>query len=246
MASNLPVQDPLSDQEIEELDDFLLDAEGIDESMNVSMLDGFLTALICGPKLIMPSEWMRWVWDTEHGKDSPNFSSEDEAGRILSMLTRHMNDITSTLSQAPEYYEPLLLENINHGNPIPILDEWCMGFVKGMSLDEEGWSDIAVANPQWLSTIFLYGTEKGWETLLAKDIPLEEHIEMSERLTTDVLNIYAGLKALRESQISQARSSTISKRDLAADNDTQDPAGLCPCGSGKKFKQCHGEPGRLH
>jgi uncharacterized protein len=246
MASNLPVQDPLSDQEIEELDDFLLDAEGIDESMNVSMLDGFLTALICGPKLIMPSEWMRWVWDTEHGKDSPNFSSEDEAGRILSMLTRHMNDITSTLSQAPEYYEPLLLENINHGNPIPILDEWCMGFVKGMSLDEEGWSDIAVANPQWLSTIFLYGTEKGWETLLAKDIPLEEHIEMSERLTTDVLNIYAGLKALRESQISQARPSTISKRDLAADNDTQDPAGLCPCGSGKKFKQCHGEPGRLH
>jgi len=246
MASNLPVQDPLSDQEIEELDDFLLDAEGIDESMNVSMLDGFLTALICGPKLIMPSEWMRWVWDTEHGKDSPNFSSEDEAGRILSMLIRHMNDITSTLSQAPEYYEPLLLENINHGNPIPILDEWCMGFVKGMSLDEEGWSDIAVANPHWLSTIFLYGTEKGWETLLAKDIPLEEHIEMSERLTTDVLNIYAGLKALRESQISQARTSTISKRDLAKDNDTQDSTGLCPCGSGKKFKQCHGEPGRLH
>ena len=246
MASNLPVQDPLSDEEIEELDDFLLDAEGIDESMNVSMLDGFLTALICAPKLILPSEWMRWVWDTEHGKDSPNFSSEDEAGRILSMLMRHMNDITRTLSQAPEYYEPLLLENINNGNPIPILDEWCMGFVKGMSLDEEGWSDIAVANPQWLSTFFLYGTEKGWETLLARDIPLEEHIAMSERLTTDVLNIYAGLKALRESQISQARPSTVSKRDLAADNDTQDPAGLCPCGSGKKFKLCHGEPGRLH
>jgi uncharacterized protein len=246
MASNLPVQDPLSDEEIEELDDFLLDAEGIDESMNVSMLDGFLTALICAPKLILPSEWMRWVWDTEHGKDSPNFSSEDEAGRILSMLMRHMNDITHTLCQAPEYYEPLLLENINNGNPIPILDEWCMGFVKGMSLDEEGWSDIAVANPQWLSTIFLYGTEKGWETLLAKDIPLEEHIEMSERLTTDVLNIYAGLKALRESQISQARPSTVSKRVLAVESDTQDPAGLCPCGSGKKFKLCHGEPGRLH
>ena len=35
MASNLPVQDPLSDEEIEALDDFLLDAEGIDESMNV-------------------------------------------------------------------------------------------------------------------------------------------------------------------------------------------------------------------
>ena len=58
--------------------------------------------------------------------------------------------------------------------------------------------------------------------------------------------IYASLKALRESQISQARPSTVSKRDMTADNDTQDPAGLCPCGSGKKFKLCHGEPGRLH
>ena len=83
MASNVPVQDPLSDAEIEELDDFLLDAEGIDESMNVSMLDGFLTALICSPKLILPSQWMRWVWDTEHGKDMPNFRSDDEANRIL-------------------------------------------------------------------------------------------------------------------------------------------------------------------
>ena len=246
MASNVPVQDPLSDSEIEELDDFLLDAEGIDESMNVSMLDGFLTALICGPTLIQASEWMRWVWDTEHGKDMPNFRSDDEANRILGMMTRHMNDIARTLSQAPEYYEPLLLENINHGNPIPILDEWCMGFVKGISLDEDGWADIAITHPDWLSTIFLYGTEKGWDTLLSKDIPLEKHMAMADELATQVVKIYTGLKEQRESHIAQARPSMISKRETSSENDTHDPAGLCPCGSGKKFKLCHGEPGRLH
>ncbi len=246
MASNVPVQDPLSDAEIEELDDFLLDAEGIDESMNVSMLDGFLTALICGPKLILPSQWIRWVWDTEHGKDMPSFRSEDEASRILGMLTRHMNDIERTLSQAPEYYEPLLLENINHGNPIPILDEWCMGFVKGMSLDEEAWAEIAITHTDWLSTIFLYGTEKGWDTLLSKDIPLEQHMEMADDLGNQVVKIYTGLKEQREASISQARPSTVSKHETSSENDTHDATGLCPCGSGKKFKLCHGEPGRLH
>jgi len=52
-------QGPLTDEEIKELEQFLLNAEGIEESMDISTLDGFLTAIVCGPKTIMPSEWMR-------------------------------------------------------------------------------------------------------------------------------------------------------------------------------------------
>lgn len=50
---------PLTDEEIRELDEFLLEAEGIDEAMDLSTRDGFLTAILCGPKTIMPSEWLR-------------------------------------------------------------------------------------------------------------------------------------------------------------------------------------------
>ena len=45
---------PLTDEEVEELGQFLLDAEGIEESMDISTLDGFFTAIVCGPKTIMP------------------------------------------------------------------------------------------------------------------------------------------------------------------------------------------------
>ena len=45
---------PLGDKELEELDSFLLDADGIEESMDIATLDGFLTAIHCGPKSIMP------------------------------------------------------------------------------------------------------------------------------------------------------------------------------------------------
>jgi len=51
-------QDALTEEEIEELDQFLLDAEESEESMDIATLDGFMTAIVCGPKTILPSEWI--------------------------------------------------------------------------------------------------------------------------------------------------------------------------------------------
>lgn len=86
---NMLSPSPLTDEEIKELDQFLLEADGIEESMDISTLDGFFTAIVCGPKTIMPSEWMRWVWDMQSGKDAPEFKDQDQAQRILGLLMRH-------------------------------------------------------------------------------------------------------------------------------------------------------------
>ena len=129
--------------------------------MDISTLDGFLTAIVCGPKTIMPSEWMRWVWDMESGEDAPEFKDQAQAQRILGLLMRHMNDIAQTLHQAPEQYEPLLMENPNGGDPIPILDEWCSGFMKGVQLDSEGWLPVTVGKPDWMSTIIALWDRRG-------------------------------------------------------------------------------------
>jgi yecA family protein len=47
---------PLIDQEIEELDAFLLSDDCLENAMDVSGLDGFLCAVLSGPNVIMPSE----------------------------------------------------------------------------------------------------------------------------------------------------------------------------------------------
>jgi uncharacterized protein len=120
---NTRYQGSPSDAEIEELDRFLLDVEGIEESMDMATLDGFLTAIVCGPKTVIPSEWICWVWGMERGENAPEFASQAHAQRMLELLMRHMNDIAKTLQQAPDQYEPLLMENPNDGDPIPILDE---------------------------------------------------------------------------------------------------------------------------
>ena len=88
----------LIDTELDELDRFLLDAEGIDESMDISMLDGYFAALLSGPKTILRSEWMRWLWDVEMGQDTPIFSITADAEPTIGLMMRHMNDIVASLS----------------------------------------------------------------------------------------------------------------------------------------------------
>src|SRR5712672_289124 len=138
---------PLTNQEIEELDAFLLSDDDLENAMDVSSLDGFLCAALSGPNVIMPSEWMRWVWDNKEGKQSPKFTSEKQAQRILGLLMAHANGIAVTLTQFPHYYEPLFLERDIKGHTVSIVDEWCCGYVKGIALDPPGWRPLVKAQP---------------------------------------------------------------------------------------------------
>src|SRR6266851_8027138 len=237
---------PLTDQEIQELEQFLFDAEGLEESMDISTLDGFLTAIVCGPNAIRPSEWMRWVLDMERGEAAPEFKDQAQAQRILGILMRHMNDIAQTLHQAPEQYEPLLMENPNGGNPIPTLDEWCWGFMKGVQLDSEGWLPVIAGKPDWMSTIMLYGTEEGWEVLKKKSLSLDEHKTLAEGLAGTVQKIHALWLEQRREQIATGSLPNVVPREPFRNLNKVGRNDPCPCGSGKKFKQCHGSSDQLH
>src|SRR5216684_7195384 len=129
---------PLTNREIEKLDAFLLSDGGLENAMDVSTLDGFLCAVLSGPKVIMPSEWMRWVWDMKEGKQAPEFESEKRAQRIIELLMRHADDIALMLSRGSEHYEPLFYEHRINQRTVTIIDEWCCGYVKGIAIDAMG------------------------------------------------------------------------------------------------------------
>jgi len=231
---------PLIDQEIEELDAFLLSDDGLENAMDVSGLDGFLCAVLSGPNVIMPSEWMRWVWDSTEGKQSPEFTSEKQAQRILDLLMRHANDIAVTLTQFPQYYEPLFLERDHKGRTVSIVDEWCCGYVKGIALDPSGWQPLFEAHPDWFEAIHLYGTESGWDRLKELVEAYQDadarHQAFVELIAPAARNIHAYWLARRapaRDTIDDTRR-PIHKVLVPGRNDP------CLCGSGKKFKHCHG------
>lgn len=69
----------LSEAEIDELDDFLADEAIQDTSMDVSTLEEFLAAIAIGPRAVLPSEWLPWVWDIYEAEADAEFANEEQA-----------------------------------------------------------------------------------------------------------------------------------------------------------------------
>jgi len=132
--SNL--EQPLSDDEIEDLGNFLLEAND-GEAMTVDELDGFFVALICGPELVPPSEYMPVIWRA--GELSSIFETPEEANRYLSLMMRLWNTIAHTLSEG-EPYKPLIFDEALDG--VPSVTRWAIGFKQGMALRAESWEPL--------------------------------------------------------------------------------------------------------
>lgn len=230
---------PLSAQELEALDAFLLDA-GLDAPMDISMLDGFLCALLSGPRMIMPSEWMPWVWDHEAAEQAPEFANPKDATRVAEMMLRFCNEIADGLMSAPEEFEPLFPESTADTGSVPIIDDWCYGFLKGVALDAGGWQPLLDAHPEWFATIRLYGTEEGWKALEEEIEPLpdadQRHLACVDSIAPALRDIHAYSLALR---MPGAVAPNVRQQPLrsAPRQGRNEP---CACGSGRKYKLCHG------
>src|SRR3990172_2677727 len=78
-----------SEAEFDQIDRFLLDrvdddedTEGKDEGgLDVSELDGFFTAIVSGPVMIPPSQWLPAVW----GDFEPVWESKKDFEKIFSL-----------------------------------------------------------------------------------------------------------------------------------------------------------------
>ena len=104
MKNDALLKHPSTEAEIAQLEDFLMSDSVPEEAMDISMMDGFITALASGPSLTLPSAMLRWIWDSEQGQDGPMFASAAEAESIITLILRHWNDINETLNHTPDEY----------------------------------------------------------------------------------------------------------------------------------------------
>src|SRR5215471_16607470 len=82
------LDEPLSDTDYDELEVFLGSNAVPQDCMDLEMLDGFLTAIVSGPELIQPSEWLPVVWSDSQRTVTPVFQNNEQAERILSLVLR--------------------------------------------------------------------------------------------------------------------------------------------------------------
>ena len=238
---------PLSEAELNELDDFLADAANEDTSMDVSTLEGFLTAIAIGPHMVPPSEWLPWVWDMEEGEATADFENEAQANQIMSLILRLYNYVNHSFNTDPASFEPIFWRGVQWGAA-----EWSEGFITGFMFNEAAWSLLSVGQPTWFTSFLRLGTDEGIEiTKSAGDAET-----WMNGIEPSLVRINAYWKEKRASQpaalLSDEYLHHTRQREFAQvvrggpKIGRNDP---CPCGSGKKFKKCcgaYGTPPSLH
>jgi uncharacterized protein len=222
---------PLSDEELEELDAFLAGRGG--RAMDAEKLDGFFCALVMGPELVMPSEYLPVVWGED---DGAGFESLDQAREILQLVMRHWNTIASAVERE-ELYLPVILD-VDAGTLQG--RRWARGFMRGVGMRRSSWAAL-VQDESEAGSLFAIALLAGEVDAEFPKQPLPP--EKQESLLTDAV---AGMNRIARyflarrqagARVAEAERSVRRKSPKVGRNEP------CPCGSGRKFKQCCGREG---
>lgn len=234
-------------EEVEFLAHFLSRHDATEHAMNVTMLDGYLTAVVSGPNLIMPSEMLRWVWDTQNGQEGAHFKDQAEAEEVMGLVMKQWNAIAQTLTQTPTQYVPQLPERqLEDGLCVSVLGDWCSGYYKGMSIDMRAWAPLLLGRPELLSTVLLYGTEDGLDALVRLNHDAVALRAAGEGLAGMVRQVHAHWLAQRRQQEASGqvpkpiRYAAEPSHPMRRDGPKLGRNDPCYCGSGRKYKHCHG------
>lgn len=231
---SLPVKpQPLTEAELDRLSG-LLGRFDNKRPMNLEQLDGFFAALICGPANVLPSEYLPVILGDDMVLEE-TVNAQPVLQDFLSLIMRHWNVIADTLHSG-EVFLPLLLEDeneITHGN------DWATGFLRGMEFHKEQWAALLAdeENGGWLVPIFALANEHSPDPAMR---PYKEPVS-AERREKLIVGAAAGVTAIyryfEAQRLVETKLYGTTFHRVTPKIGRNDP---CPCGSGKKFKQCCG------
>jgi uncharacterized protein len=243
MNTTAPLTPP-TEEDVQYLEEFLDSDACSDSSMTIAMLDGFLCAIVSGPNMISPSHWMPLVWSSAEEPQPPKFESDKQASRLLGTVFGLMNDIVHSLSSEPDEHM-LLVDQIEleSGETVELIDEWCLGYLQGVGLDEESWLPLMVERDDLFATLLMFGTndeldddsDNSDDSDDSQDDVQNQPIDKSE-LSAEQLNEYS---ANLHEVIPEIYAYWLSKRTPVRVAPKLGRNDMCHCGSGKKFKHCH-------
>lgn len=214
---------PLTESELEWLDETIAKYASDASIIDVSELDGMLTAILSSPLEIEPAEWMFAVWG---GADHvPHWTTDRERDRFVNLTLQHMSDIADRLNDYPDQFEPLFGTREEEGQELTIVEEWCYGYLRGARLTD--WSGLPADQQAAFDSIVLHGDEEKSAALEA--FAVEQYFDSIDKIRPAALSLFDyWMDNPKEAPVKQP----IKNEQKVGRNDP------CPCGSGKKYKQC--------
>ena len=242
----IPAQD-LTDAEIGELDDLLAAVPPPFEPLDVVLLDGYLCGVLAQPVPLDESAWLPPALDLEYeagrsvlGPDTPGWH-EAKHERLLGLIRKRVAALERALRE-DGWFDPLIMTpEDEEGRPLSgpaaieaALAPWVVGFEHAMSqfpaLEDAGDSDV----PDLLDCLWRHLPDKTEEEeAYARALDEEHPLSSLDAAIEDLVENVVSLADIGRRE--RLKVATI-RRD-APKVGRNDP---CPCGSGRKYKNCHG------
>jgi uncharacterized protein len=242
----------MTEAEFDELGAMLAADWAPDTTMDLEQLDGFLAGVICAPRVVLPSTYLPAIF----GGDPPEFPDSATAQRFFDLLMRRHNEVAEALNAPverlddPRAYDPLLIDwdadadaarALTESGEIPRLPRygelWARGFLHAVELLRDDWNDVPEDDEEGAQIV-----DEALAAIVAlvpedeDSAAADETDDDRDELVADALIAAYDLRDYwREMQFEQMRVKEPIRREPKVGRN--DP---CPCGSGKKFKQCHG------
>ncbi len=256
-GSPTPSRD-LTDAEFAELDELLQATPEPLEALDAVMLDGFLCGVLVQPVLLEPAQWLPWVFDPD-GQPLPDTADAAWRSRTQQLVLQRHAALNRAMAE-DGWFNPLILELDEQADAeaaesgvdtqpaeaanaafeaLPPVSQALMPWVTGFLMANEqftGLSDMPDdAVHVALARLYRHlpaetDEERELVATLDREQPLASMDDAIEELVVTVADLWD------LTQKSRYHVETI-KRDTPKLG-RNDP---CHCGSGRKFKACHGK-----
>jgi uncharacterized protein len=206
-----------------------------EEAMLLEELDGFVAGILVCPELILPSDWMPFVWNREGNPDGV-FRDLAHANKVMGLVMDHYNDVAGALFEQPGDYAPFITVDMPSGDILWPL--WMRGFDTAVKLRPDAWLPLMSADTR---------TTQAWRGLMKLVelgcTPIRVSDEEYDALTADAPDKITGwVLDLNDWRLANYQPPAVSRTEVdpfagSSKVARNDP---CPCGSGKKYKKCCG------
>ena len=232
----------LNDAELDELADLLAATPEPLQPLDVLMLDGYLAGVLVQPRLVPIDEWLPPVFDFER-RAPPDNTDAAWLARTRALIERRRDALNAAISE-DGFFDPVIVD-VEQLPPASEYDAvqspvsralmpWAAGFQWAQECfpDLEDTADDAVGAA--LARIYRHLPPQD-----DADKALIETLDRAQPLTDldDALEDVVGATVELWDLTAKQRFAVATIRRDGPKVGRNDP---CPCGSGKKFKACHG------
>ena len=214
----------ISETDLDRLEQYLNAEERAEYTMPLDMVQGLLAAVASAPAPVPRDKWLAEVLGEAH-----LFTDAEEKQEITALLELLAEDTARQLNEAEGF--DFILYGEDEG-----LAAWAEGYLAGVDLAEPPWEEAADAE-DLDAMLFPFLALTGEAKAMALEAGEDWMSEAAEKkMLAEVRDGLADhLLDVRRHWFEQSIPLTV-KRD-GPKVGRNDP---CPCGSGKKYKSCHG------